>query len=123
MSSLGQEKRRGFLGERGRQGQNKGRAQLAGSSLNQGGNRGLEQARFSYLLVAGAGQAAYSRSSNNSISYKVSCYNISEMPWNLTLVYINQHMAKSVSLYVILPWFQGLIEDVEGLLYIPASQS
>lgn len=123
MSSLGQEKGRGFLGERGRQGQNKGRAQLAGPSLNQWRNRGLEQARFSHLLVAGAGQVAYSRSSSNSISYKVSCYNISEMPWNLTLVYINiwQNWFHYTSFC---PGSKDLLKMLsEGLLYTPASES
>lgn len=113
MSSLGQEKGRAFLGERGRQGRTRGKAQLAGPSLNRRRNRGLEQARFSHLLVAGGRQVAYSRSLNNFISYKVSCYNIFEMPWDLALIHTNQHMAKLVSLYIILPWFQGLIEDVK----------
>lgn len=94
MSSLGQGKGRGFLEERGRQGQSEGRARLAGLSLNQWRHRGSEEARLIPWLVTGAGHVAYGRSSNNFISSKVSCHNISEMAWNLTLVYIHQQMIK-----------------------------
>lgn len=79
MSSVGQEKARGFLGERRRQTQNKGRAQLA-VPLEPVEELSLEQSRFINLLVAGAGQVALQQPSNNSIAGNVSCYNVHEMP-------------------------------------------